>query len=88
MPKILELKENIMMVFGTTRALVDVCSATGAITEVQYGATFNKEGSKQIDQSVFLDDSEINDTRELLGMGIKLYSQQTPSFPKDPITSV
>lgn len=31
MPKILELNENIMMVFGTTKALVDVCKATGAI---------------------------------------------------------
>ena len=88
MPKILELNENIMMVFGTTKALVDVCKATGAISEIQYGATFNKDGSKQIDQSVFLDESEQNDTRELLAMGVKLYSQQTPAFPKEPITSV
>ena len=88
MPKILELNENIMMVFGTTKALVDVCKATGAISEIQYGATFNKDGSKQIDQSVFLDESEQNDTRELLAMGVKLYSQQTPLFPKEPITSV
>ena len=88
MPKILELNENIMMVFGTTKALVDVCKATGAINEIQYGATFNKDGSKQIDQSVFLDESEQSDTRELLAMGVKLYSQQTPSFPKEPITSV
>ena len=79
---------NIMMVFGTTKALVDVCKATGAISEIQYGATFNKDGSKQIDQSVFLDESEQSDTRELLAMGVKLYSQQTPSFPKEPITSV
>ena len=88
MPKILELNENIMMVFGTTKALVDVCKATGAINEIQYRATFNKDGSKQIDQSVFLDESEQSDTRELLAMGVKLYSQQTPSFPKEPITSV
>lgn len=88
MSKILELKENIMMVFGTTSALVAVCDACQDIREVQYGATFNKEGSKQVDESVFLDESEQADTRELLAMGVKIYSQQTPSKRKLDITAV
>lgn len=88
MPKILELNENIMMVFGTTAALVAVCKACPAIRDVQYGATFNKDGSKQVDESVFLDESEQADTRELLAMGVKIYSQQTPSKRKLDITAV
>lgn len=88
MPKILELNENIMMVFGTTSALVAVCKACSAIREVQYGATFNKDGSKQVDQSVFLDASEQEDTRELLALGVRIYSQQTPSKGKLNITEV
>lgn len=88
MPKVLELNENIMMVFGTTAALVAVCRMCPAIREVQYGATFNKDGSKQIDESVFLDESEQADTRELLAMGVKIYSQQTPAKRKIDITEV
>ena len=88
MPKVLELNENIMMVFGTTTALVAVCKTCPAIREVQYGATFNKDGSKQVDESVFLDESEQADTRELLAMGVKIYSQQTPSKRKLDITAV
>ena len=88
MPKILGLNENIMMVFGTTSALVAVCEACPEIRTVQYGATFNKDGSKQIDESVFLDESEQADTRKLLAMGIKIYSQQTPAKRKLDITEV
>lgn len=88
MPKILELPENIMMVFGTTAGLLEVCRACPQIREVQYGATFNKEGSHQVDQSVFLDESERADTRALLDMGVKIYSQQTPDKPKLTITEV
>ena len=86
--KMSELNENIMMVFGTTAALVAVCKACPAIREVQYGATFNKDGSKQVDESVFLDESEQADTRELLAMGVRIYSQQTPSKRKLDITAV
>lgn len=88
MPKILSLNENTMMVFGTTSALVAVCEACPEIRTVQYGATFNKDGSKQIDESVFLDESEQADTRKLLAMGIKIYSQQTPAKRKLDITEV
>ncbi|QOY60564.1 PTS sugar transporter subunit IIB [Thermophilibacter immobilis] len=88
MPKILSLNENIMMVFGTTSALVDVCKKTSAFNEIQYGATFNKKGSMQIDESVFLDEQEQNDTRELLSLGVTIYSQQTPARKKVPITKI
>jgi len=45
----------------------------------------NKPGSVAFDQSVFLTPEEQADTQKLLDMGIKIYSQQTPTFKVVPI---
>jgi len=55
------------------------------IKEINYGAVANKPGSKAFDQSVFLTPEEQADTQKLLDMGIKIYSQQTPTFKVVPI---
>jgi PTS system mannose-specific IIB component len=90
-PKIFGLDENIIMIFGDTSGLArfcklypDVASSVG----VNYGATANKENAKQIDESVFLNSSELEDTREILSLGVPIYSQQTPILPKKQIKEV
>ena len=70
---------------GNTAALLKFCQAYPKIKEINYGAVANKPGSKAFDQSVFLTPEEQADTQKLLDMGIKIYSQQTPTFKVVPI---
>jgi PTS system mannose-specific IIB component len=58
------------------------------VGEVNYGATANRPGATQLDQSVFLLPSEIEDTRTILATGVKIYSQQTPSHTRTDVTSI
>lgn len=88
MPKVEQLNENIMMIFGNTASLLRFCKAYHGIKEVNYGAVANKNGSKSYDQSVFLTPEEQADTKQLLEMGIKIYSQQTPTFKIVPIDHI
>ena len=81
----LVLDAAIMMIFGNTAALLKFCQAYPKIKEINYGAVANKPGSKAFDQSVFLTPEEQADTQKLLDMGIKIYSQQTPTFKVVPI---
>ncbi len=78
MPKVEQLDEKIMMIFGNTAALLKFCQAYPKIKEINYGAV-------AFDQSVFLTPEEQADTQKLLDMGIKIYSQQTPTFKVVPI---
>ena len=88
MPKVEQLDEKIMMIFGNTAALLKFCQAYPKIKEINYGAVANKPGSVAFDQSVFLTPEEQADTQKLLDMGVKIYSQQTPTFKVVPsITS-
>ena len=85
MPKVEQLDEKIKMIFGNTAALLKFCQAYPKIKEINYGAVANKPGSVAFDQSVFLTPEEQADTQKLLDMGIKIYSQQTPTFKVVPI---
>ena len=58
MPKVEQLDEKIMMIFGNTAALLKFCQAYPKIKEINYGAVANKPGSKAFDQSVFLTPEE------------------------------
>ena len=77
MPKVEQLDEKIMMIFGNTAALLKFCQAYPKIKEINYGAVANKPGSKAPEEQA--------DTQKLLDMGIKIYSQQTPTFKVVPI---
>ena len=88
MPKVKQLKENIIMIFGNVHDLATFAQAHPEIREVNYGATANRAGAKQIDQSVFLLPNEIEDTRAILSAGVKIYSQQTPGHTRTDITSI
>jgi len=88
MPKVKQLKENIIIIFGSVHDLATFAKAHPEIAEINYGATANRNGAKQVDQSVFLLPSEIEDTREILAAGVKIYSQQTPSHTRTDITTI
>ena len=88
MAKVAELNENIIVIFGDVHSLAAFCEAHPEIGEVNYGATANREGAKQIDQSVFLLPDEIEDTRAILAKGIQIYSQQTPGHARTDITEI
>ncbi len=91
MPKVLELDENIILIFGNTSALAQFCEAYPKVAQrvkVNYGATANKAGAKQVDDSVFLNAAEQEDTRRILAQGVEIFSQQTPSMPKKAIASM
>jgi PTS system mannose-specific IIB component len=88
MPKVKALNENIIIIFGSVHDLATFAQAYPEIGEVNYGATANRAGATQLDQSVFLLPSEIEDTRAILGAGVKIYSQQTPSHTRTDVTSI
>ena len=68
MPKVETLNENIM-----------ICQAYPKIKEINYGALANRPDAKQYASSIFLTEREVEDTKKLIAMGIKLNVQQTPS---------
>jgi PTS system mannose-specific IIB component len=88
MPKVKQLNENIIVIFGDVHDLATFAQAYPEIGEINYGATANRNGATQVDQSVFLLPSEIEDTRAILATGVKIYSQQTPSHTRTNITSI
>ena len=88
MPKVKQLNENIIVIFGDVHDLATFCQAHPEVGEVNYGATANRPGATQLDQSVFLLPSEIEDTRTILATGVKIYSQQTPSHTRTDVTSI
>lgn len=79
MPKVETLNENIMMIFGNTATLREFCQAYPKIKEINYGALANRPDAKQYASSIFLTEREVEDTKKLIAMGIKLNVQQTPS---------
>ena len=88
MPKVKALNENIIIIFGSVHDLATFAQAYPEIGEVNYGATANRAGATQLDQSVFLLPSELEDTRATLGAGAKIYSQQPPSHTRTDVTSI
>ncbi|MFV0498413.1 MAG: PTS sugar transporter subunit IIB [Bacilli bacterium] len=77
--KILGLNENIMLIFGNTNALKNFIRFCPEIKEVNYGGLANKEGKKKFSSAIFMNDSEIRDTKEILESGVRIFVQQTPS---------
>ena len=73
------------MIFGNTKTLRAFCEAYPKIKEINYGGLSNKAGAKQYASAIFMTESEAEDTRKLVDMGIKLYVQQTPSLKVEPL---
>ncbi len=85
MPKVEQLKDNVMLVFRSTANVRRFCESYKGIAEINYGGIANKEGSKQYSNAVFLNEEELEDSRFLKGQGIKLYMQQVPSSARDDL---
>jgi len=82
--KIKALKENTMIIFSNTRNCYEFLSEflsnfAGVVKEVNYGGIPNKEGAKQFDKAIFLNEEEIEESKKLRDLGLRLYSQQTPT---------
>lgn len=78
--KIKALKENTMIIFSNTRNCYEFLSNfAGVVKEVNYGGIPNKEGAKQFDKAIFLNEEEIEESKKLRDLGLRLYSQQTPT---------
>lgn len=88
MPKVEELNENIMIIFGNAKTLREFCTAYPKIKEVNYGGLANKEGAKQYSGAIFMTDDELEDTRALKNMGVKMYMQQTPTYKKEDLNAM
>lgn len=87
MPKVEQLKDNIMFVFRGTKGALEFCKGYPKITEINYGGIANKENSKQYSNAIFLNEEELNESKKLKEMGISLYMQQVPTSKKDDLTS-
>ena len=85
MPKVETLNENVMMIFGNTKTLRVFCESYPKIKEINSCAHANREGTKQYASSIFLTESEVEDTRCLSNMGIKLNVQHTPSHKSETL---
>ena len=52
MPKVKQLKENIIMIFGNVHDLATFAQAHPEISEVNYGATANRAGATQTERAI------------------------------------
>lgn len=78
--KISELKENVAIIFGNTQSCLDFMKEFKSdLFEINYGAIPKKDNAKEFDKAVFLTDQDIINSKELIRLGYKLYSQQTPA---------
>lgn len=78
--KISELKENTAIIFGNTQnCLTFLSKFEGNVKEINYGGIPKKESSVEFDKAIYLNEEEIEDSRKLISLGFRLYSQQTPS---------
>jgi len=86
MPKILDLKDSVMMVFGTVHDAAEVLSGHPVVKELNLGGIMKKEKSVQYGSAVYLDETEKSELKKLQDKGIKLFVQQVPNDPVKNIT--
>lgn len=85
MPKIEQLSDNIMLIFGNTEETLKFCEAYSKIEEINYGGLPNKEGAEQYSNAIHLLPSEVEDSKKLKDLGIHLYMQQVPTSKKEDL---
>lgn len=86
--KIRSLSENIIIIFGNTDTLLEFCKVAPEVASINYGATANKAGAKQFDESIFLTEAQQADTQAILELGRNIYMQQTPSAVSRPLEHI
>lgn len=86
-PKVEQLSDNIMLIFGNTEETLKFCEAYSKIEEINYGGIPKKEGSEQYSNAIHLTSAEVEDSKKLRDIGIKLYMQQVPTSKKEDLNS-
>lgn len=87
MPKVEELDENVMIIFGNTAEALEFIRKYPKIKELNYGVLPKKEGSTQFSQVIYLDENDLKNSRELKELGVELYMQQVPSSKREDLSS-
>lgn len=82
-PRIKELPDNIMILFGNITEMAKFVEAYGDIKEINYGGVPDRDGAKQYSEAVFLTPEEVKLSRDLKNKGITLFIQQVPSKRKE-----
>ncbi|KAF1301053.1 PTS sugar transporter subunit IIB [Enterococcus saccharolyticus] len=87
MPKIEQLNDNVMLIFGNTQETLAFCEAYPSIKEINYGGIPKKEGAKEFSKAIHLTPSEIEDSKKLSQLGIKLFMQQVPTSKREELNN-
>lgn len=74
-----KLKEKTMIIVGNTSTALELVKNISEIRKINYGCIENKEGSKQYSNAIFLNESEMKDTKDILSLGVEIYIQQVPT---------
>ncbi len=88
MPKIEQLAENIMIIFGNTHETRRFIEAYPKVKEINYGGIIKKSRFKAIQQCHFLTDAEAEDARKMKDLGIVQYMQQVPTSKKEDLNTM
>ncbi|TDW16743.1 PTS system mannose-specific IIB component [Breznakia blatticola] len=83
MPKVEKLSDVIFMVFGNTKDCADFVEAYPKLPVINYGGITKKEGSAHVFEVVYLNPSELEDTKRILQHGTKVVMQQLPTTKRE-----
>lgn len=87
--KLSQLPEKTALIFSNTDTCLEFLKHFNSnLMEVNYGAIPKKDGSKEYDKAVFLTEKDIENSKELINLGYKVYSQQTPSASKKDLNKI
>lgn len=87
--KLSQLSEKTAIIFANTETCLEFMKDFDSnLKEINYGAIPKKETSKEFDKAVFLNDKDIENSRQLVSLGYKIYSQQTPNSPRKELTNI
>lgn len=87
--KLSQLKEKTAIIFANTYTCLEFMKVFNSnLKEINYGAIPKKDGSREYDKAVFLTDDDVENSKELVSLGYKIYSQQTPSSPRKELTNI
>ena len=76
-------KYNLFIITENIEDVWRLCKAVPAIREVSIGGVKVEEGKRQISKAVFVSDQECDRIRDLVGDGIRVFVQMTPSDESD-----
>lgn len=81
-PKAMASANNIMVLFKTIKSVERFAKAGISLPEIMIGPSSYREGSKEIIQSTYFKDDEIEAAKHLHAFGVTLFFQHTPDQKK------